>query len=172
MNIWFYWIFLKRYLRANEFQFHILSRKVESRWNCHPSYNNFINIIISRNFAITKLQQAKLEFNFELDAPLLQVGPVSSEWVHLVFVLTLYLGYFRQHLEDVVSSGEVEIPDLSTTGSQYAEETIARWHKNYILTSLLSAIWWDHYAHNISSQDSLEKCWRWHFLFSASQKAT
>ena len=37
-----------------------------------------------------------------------------------------YLEYFRQHLEDVVSSGEVEIPDLSTTGSQDAEETIAR----------------------------------------------
>ena len=31
-------------------------------------------IIIFRNFAITKLRQAKLGFNIEFDAPLLQVG--------------------------------------------------------------------------------------------------
>ena len=31
--------------------------------------------IIFRNFDITKLRQAKLEFDLELDAPLLQVRP-------------------------------------------------------------------------------------------------
>ena len=79
-------------------------------------------IIIFRNFAITKLRQAKLEFNIEFDAPLLQVRSVTKDHICCLY----YLAYFRQHLEDVVSSGEVEIPDLSTTGSQYAEETIAR----------------------------------------------